>query len=93
MAFQHALDIAKYRLYTRSSTCNTSILWKIPKQVTKVWVMIGKGGFDGSQPITIIPFLMDFRIACNNADLHNGALFGCCSTFCAGLQRVPTTND
>ena len=35
--------------------------------------MIGKVGFDGSQPITILPFLMDFRIACNNANVHEGA--------------------
>ena len=36
-------------------------------------MMIGKGGFDGNQPITIIPFLMNFRMSCNIADVHEGA--------------------
>ena len=37
-------------------------------------MMIGKEGFDMSQPIRIIPLLTDFRISCNNADIREGAV-------------------
>ena len=73
VAFQHAQDVAKYRLYDRPTKCNTSVLRRISKQVSKVRVMIRKESLDGSQSITIIPFLIDFRMACNNVDVHEGA--------------------
>ena len=73
LALQHALDIGRYHLYDRACTCNTAVLRKISKQVSKLRVTIGKEGFDGRKSITIIPFLIYFRKACNNADVHEGA--------------------
>ena len=84
VAFQHALDIAKYRLYDRSGTCNTSVLRKISKKVSKVRAIIQKEGFLWSQLIKIIPFLMNFRMACNNADVREAKpQCGCYRISCA----------
>ena len=52
--------------------------------------MLGKEDFDGSQPITIIPFFMDFRLAGNNADVHEMQQFGCCHTSYAEMPKFPT---
>ena len=39
-SFQHALDISKYRRYDRSVTCNSTVLRKISKRVSKVRMVI-----------------------------------------------------
>ena len=73
VAVRHALDVEKYRLYNRSSKRNTSVLRKMSKHMAKVRMMIGKEGFEGNKPITTILFLMEFRMACRNTDIHEGA--------------------
>ena len=50
-----------------------NVLRNISKHMSKVRAMVGKEGFDGTQLITVIPFLMYFRMACNNVDVHEGA--------------------
>ena len=75
-------------MYNRSSKCNTSILRKIFKHVSKVQVMIGEEGFYGNQPITIISFLIDFRMACNNADVHESAAVWLLPYFLRSNDRI-----
>ena len=49
--------------------------------------MIGKDGFDVSQPIMIIPFLIGFRMACNNAGVHKGAAVLLLAYFLRGTAK------
>ena len=50
--------------------------------------MIYKEGSDGTQPIMIVPFLGDFRVTCNYADVHEGAAVRRLRISCAVVARV-----
>ena len=79
--------------YDRTTKCNTKVLRKISEEPFKLYVIIRKKGFDGSQPITIISFPIDFHIVCNNTSVLQRDEYGYFPTYLQHFQKLAATYD
>ena len=70
--FQDAVNYQTYRLKNRSLYYSGRLAGKIHKYQKRTDVRMGKKTFNGSDPVAIINFLINFRAACDAADAHEG---------------------
>ena len=89
--FKKAVYFKTYRLHNRSLQYDSSVTKKLSKIRKRMEPEMRPHLFDGSDPITIIPFLEAFRDSCNVNGVHEGAALWLVGYFLRGSAKSKVT--
>ena len=86
--FTKAVDYRTYRLGNRSARYDASTAWRINRYRKKLDVQMKTHTFGGQDPIAVLGFLAQFKMACDHNGVSEGAAVWCFQFYLTGQAHV-----